>query len=206
MGSNPGPLHWEPRVLVTGQPGRSHKWSNLKPAEHLSPPPWGVLGETVFIITFACCSSNLPGIGGGTDWDLVSLLILTDGWRCKSSLSLCSIQFNKCKGIHTCSSGSPRPGMGGSKEWAVPALQEPHSRTQKGPSWTPLHVHPDPNPQSLHIPINPTLTSSSKGNSLKELSRALNKIRRRQWQPTPVLLPGKSHGWRSLVGCSPWRR
>ena len=25
-----------------------------------------------------------------------------------------------------------------------------------------------------------------------------------QWQPTPVLLPGKSHGQRSLVGCSPW--
>ena len=24
------------------------------------------------------------------------------------------------------------------------------------------------------------------------------------WDPTPVLLPGKSHGWRSLVGCSPW--
>ena len=27
---------------------------------------------------------------------------------------------------------------------------------------------------------------------------------RRQWHPTPVLLPVKSHGWRSLVGCSPW--
>ena len=27
---------------------------------------------------------------------------------------------------------------------------------------------------------------------------------RRQWHPTPVLLPRKSHGWRSLVGCSPW--
>ena len=27
---------------------------------------------------------------------------------------------------------------------------------------------------------------------------------RRQWQPTPVLLTGKSHGQRSLVGCSPW--
>ena len=27
---------------------------------------------------------------------------------------------------------------------------------------------------------------------------------RRQWHPPPVLLPGKSHGWRSLVGCSPW--
>ena len=31
-------------------------------------------------------------------------------------------------------------------------------------------------------------------------------IRRRQWHPTPVLLPGKFHGWRSLVGCSPWGR
>ena len=28
--------------------------------------------------------------------------------------------------------------------------------------------------------------------------------RRRQWHPTPSLLPGKSHGWRSLEGCSPW--
>ena len=28
-------------------------------------------------------------------------------------------------------------------------------------------------------------------------------LRRRQWHPTPVLLPGKSHGRRSLVGCSP---
>ena len=29
---------------------------------------------------------------------------------------------------------------------------------------------------------------------------------RRQWHPTPVLLPGKPHGPRSLVGCSPWGR
>ena len=27
---------------------------------------------------------------------------------------------------------------------------------------------------------------------------------RRKWQPTPVLLPGKSHGQRSLIGYSPW--
>ena len=31
-------------------------------------------------------------------------------------------------------------------------------------------------------------------------------FQRRQWQPTPVILPGKSHGQRSLVGCSPWGR
>ena len=29
---------------------------------------------------------------------------------------------------------------------------------------------------------------------------------RRRWHPTPVLLPGKSHGWRSLVHCSPGGR
>ena len=31
-------------------------------------------------------------------------------------------------------------------------------------------------------------------------------FQRRQWQATPVPLPRKSHGWRSLVGCSPWGR
>ena len=28
----------------------------------------------------------------------------------------------------------------------------------------------------------------------------------KEWQPTPVSLPGESHGQRSLVGCSPWGR
>ena len=32
------------------------------------------------------------------------------------------------------------------------------------------------------------------------------KFWRRQWHPSPVLLPGKSHGWRSLVGCCLWGR
>ena len=31
-------------------------------------------------------------------------------------------------------------------------------------------------------------------------------VNRRQWRPTPVHLPGKSHGRRSLVGCSPGGR
>ena len=30
------------------------------------------------------------------------------------------------------------------------------------------------------------------------------RFRKGQRQPMPVLLPGKSHGWRSLIGCSPW--
>ena len=38
---------------------------------------------------------------------------------------------------------------------------------------------------------------------VKPLSGPKRLIQRRQWEPTPVLLPGKSHGQRSLVGCSP---
>ena len=38
----------------------------------------------------------------------------------------------------------------------------------------------------------------------EELEKAIQRFRRRQWHPTPVLLPRKSHGRRSLVGCSPW--
>ena len=37
----------------------------------------------------------------------------------------------------------------------------------------------------------------------KQEKTEINNLALRQWHPTPVLLPGKSHGWRSLVGCSP---
>ena len=39
---------------------------------------------------------------------------------------------------------------------------------------------------------------------LRPYSLDLKHFWRRQWQRTPVLLPGKSHGRRILVGCSPW--
>ena len=38
----------------------------------------------------------------------------------------------------------------------------------------------------------------------EEISATIMGWWRRQWHPTPVLLPGESHGRRSLVGCSPW--
>ena len=41
------------------------------------------------------------------------------------------------------------------------------------------------------------------GDCSHEIKRRLL-LRRRQWHPTPALLHGKSHGRRSLVGCSPW--
>ena len=40
--------------------------------------------------------------------------------------------------------------------------------------------------------------------SLLVPSRNCSGLWRRQWHPTPALSPGKSHGRRSLVGCSPW--
>ena len=36
------------------------------------------------------------------------------------------------------------------------------------------------------------------------LSLGWEDLLRRERLPTPVFLPGKSHGERSLVGCSPW--
>ena len=42
------------------------------------------------------------------------------------------------------------------------------------------------------------------GFMLASLVGIIYHYRRRQWHPTPVLLPGKSHGRRSLVGYSPW--
>ena len=45
---------------------------------------------------------------------------------------------------------------------------------------------------------------TTKNGPLNQLASIQYLLGRRQWHPTPVLLPGKSHGWRSLVGCSPW--
>ena len=42
--------------------------------------------------------------------------------------------------------------------------------------------------------------------STLQIGVSSSRPRRRRWQPTPVLLPGKSHGRRSLVGCGPWDR
>ena len=49
--------------------------------------------------------------------------------------------------------------------------------------------------QTVRDVITPFHKGETRGNS-----------QRSQWHPTPVLLPGKSHGRRSLVGCSPWGR
>ena len=40
--------------------------------------------------------------------------------------------------------------------------------------------------------------------SVSCFTSSLDLLWRRKWQPTPVFLPGDSHGQRSLAGYSPW--
>ena len=39
---------------------------------------------------------------------------------------------------------------------------------------------------------------------LIRIQRGKHNYWRREWQPTPMFLPGESHGWGSLVGCRLW--
>ena len=58
-------------------------------------------------------------------------------------------------------------------------------------------------PQGVDI-IVPILRKISKLRLVTYIRICLVRGQRRQWHPTPVLLPGKSRGRRSLVGCSLW--
>ena len=53
----------------------------------------------------------------------------------------------------------------------------------------------------------PSMGSHGVGHNWSDLAAAAAVTQwRRQCHPTPVLLPGKSRGWRSLEGCSSWGR
>ena len=66
-------------------------------------------------------------------------------------------------------------------------LQWPHSALRCSGQGVRLDSFPNPRPPAI---VSCTSRLASMG--------------RRQWHPTLVLLPGKSHGRRSLVGHSPW--
>ena len=54
--------------------------------------------------------------------------------------------------------------------------------------------------------ITTVLTSPSALSPQSLIGSTVRSVWRREWQPTPLFLPGESHGHRSLVGCSPWAR
>ena len=81
--------------------------------------------------------------------------------------------------------------------WVGEAIQLSHPLSPLSPPILSLSQH-----QFVFqsFPMSQLFTSA--GQSI--LASAAASVWRRQWHPTPVPLPGKSHGWRSLVGCSPW--
>ena len=96
-----------------------------------------------------------------------------------------------------------------------PKPQGPHAGLWRG-TGHPSEGRVDPlwgegrslNPEvSIHCQLNHTspTTLVERGED-SFLKGTCGSSRRRQWHPTPVLLPGKSHGRRSLVGYSPWGR
>ena len=52
----------------------------------------------------------------------------------------------------------------------------------------------------------PSMGSHRVGHDWSDLAAAVIYMQRREWHPTPVLLPRKSHGRRRLERCSPWGR
>ena len=59
--------------------------------------------------------------------------------------------------------------------------------------------------RSVFIPI-PNKGNAKECSNCCTIAHISHVSQRRQWHPIPVLLPGKSHGRRSLEGCSPWGR
>jgi len=47
-------------------------------------------------------------------------------------------------------------------------------------------------------------TEGANSDHVRKINSIIHRYWRRKWQPTPVFLPGESHGQRSLTGYSPW--
>ena len=77
-----------------------------------------------------------------------------------------------------------------------------HVRTVQHNTWDSLISLPSWWPRACHfLSLGLSFLILNKG---QQYTFSAPFLWRRQWHPTPILLPGKSHGWRSLVGCSPW--
>ena len=76
--------------------------------------------------------------------------------------------------------------------WIKASLEARRSKTE------------NPKHQLIHLGGRSQILWLSICELILNLISLMHSCRRRRWHPTPVLLPGKSHRQRSLVGCSPW--
>ena len=81
----------------------------------------------------------------------------------------------------------------------LPELTQTHVHQVSG-AIQPSHRLSSPSPPAPNTPQHQCIFQWVNSSLYSELKL------RRKWQPTLLLLPGKSHGRRSLVGCSPWGR
>ena len=115
--------------------------------------------------------------------------------ECEVKWALGSITINK----HSGSDGIPVELFQILKDDAVKVLQSIFQLIWKTHQWP----HDWKRSVFILIPKKGNAKECSNYHTIALISHA---SQRRQWQPTPVLLPGKSHGWRGLVGCSLWGR
>ena len=71
------------------------------------------------------------------------------------------------------------------------------------PYYSPITITICNSPITYYSPIN---LRHGHSETMIKYDKVKHLRRRRQWQPIPILLPGKSRGWKNLVGYSPWGR
>ena len=116
--------------------------------------------------------------------------------ECEVKWALGSITINKARG----GNGIPVELFQILKDDAVKVLQSICQQIWKTQQW------PQNWKRSVFIPIPKEGNAKECSNycTIALISRA--SMRRRQWHPTPVFLPGKSHAQRSMLGWCPWGR
>ena len=83
------------------------------------------------------------------------------------------------------------------EKWAGSKLGNQYIKTRCHPAYL-------ANMQSTSCEMPAWMKHKLESRLLGEISTTSDIQWRRQWHPTPALLPGKCHGWKSLVGRSPW--
>ena len=209
--------NWWLQTMVLEKTPESLLDSKIKPVNLKGNQPWLLVGRTnadaqkpVFWSSDVYCWLIEKVPDAGKDWGQKEKRVSEDemaGWhhRCnRHELGQTSGDGEGQRGLACCKDhsrylGSQRIGL----DWATEQWQSVTSKSQVLATlmgrmlhrvWIVAGKYHWQSTQPLSIILKCWFTQYSPS------------VRRRQWHPTPVLLPGKSHGWRSLVGCSPWGR
>ena len=152
-------------------------------------------------------ASLLPVLQGNTHWHKCTTATPTTAWLCAPSSGQldigCSLSCQQQVLTHSSVQFS-------SVAQSCLTLCDPMNCSTPGlPVHHELPVYPTPNPQIWHFvgASGKETTCQCRRHKRYEFDPCVGKIPcRRKWQPTPVFLPGESHGQRSLAGFSPQRR